>query len=38
MSGRNEFEISDINKIYLDKGNLNVQLMGEEQLGLILVL
>ena len=28
MSERHEFEISDINKIYLEKGNLNVQLMG----------
>ena len=28
MSERYEFEISDINKIYLEKGNLNVQLMG----------
>ena len=28
FSKRNELEISDLNKIYLDKGNLNVQIMG----------
>ena len=28
FSSRNELEISDINKLYLKEGNLNVQLMG----------